>query len=1451
MMRVDMIWLEMHVKMLKTNATPLMLRDEYMQLAKIIGPEGFEEWEERFMWMYPVNVPLTRGRIEALIEETQSELHARKRKEKYEAIKTASVKREKNSKQIFRSLGGKSLANNLDRIEFGGTIYSDPTEIHNLVTTHFKNWFSNEGKIEPPKDLYSSIADKALFMAHFAHLPIPQPMQEVFFQAITSTTATGRDRVSQDLAGLQDGITLAEFEKEIHLSPKGRSGGPSGLTYDMLRRTPPSIIKHVHSQLQALWLDKTTPDWLKRKWLCAIPKEPDSSDLNKLRPIMLIEILRKLWTGAMIRKIRWAWEKSQILSDTQYGFRSGRSCPQAILQLINAMEAHTEGQNLYMSSWDIKRAFDSIPRPIIELALRRLGVPTLIATYLAYIDEDDMIQVRSPASHKHGDNERFSSRQGAGQGDKASPSIWIAVMDIILTALELAAPGDFVLESSDGSHYIANDLSYADDLITLSATVEAIQQKADVVSAMTLFLGLEVAVEKFRTCALTNSPSPNPLVVHTKNWAPNEVHFQQEGFLKYLGSKQSLDGSSSEDQESLLIFLKETAARLASNTASTSANRLYVHGAVIPKVAYAGTFVTASLAQMQKLDVPITGVIKQVSHLAKSWPTEIVYHRMGLNMHRPSDSMQLGKLRLIVKPTNRATARAIDSIMDRHMKKQKSYMTDRWQTGATDDRGTWIGSLLEYLAEAGHQLVRPYDWVTNILDLHISLLAPDWIPDLSLPIERIGDVLDQFIIPSVKLLREGQPLPRNLWQMQNVPGLLLPDGASSIHHMPLYIRKGQYWLQQDQHDNISRMFQITGWTETMIHGFEINLAAKGTRYRTGKQIKVNRGNRVSLPLQTFLELNRKAMVSEHGTMEIRYITKVSPAIRPPRPPLPSPLPLPVPNDALICTDGSHALAYAGPCPHQRTRVAGAGIAMVSRDKRLIAAVKVDSYGQSDGRAFTQEMQGLIVGGYIAQLHDIVSTPIFTDCKSLMAVKKSPPQQTTYAQHAAIIHHIDGPRPQWINSHSDRRLSYAHQSPPQFGNIMADQIADGRIPNETTPTPVTHLHGGRTILEMGRRQQRWMVQDEDGGLAMMDLRDKVSDVRFKKYLANRSAEHNGQWTFEGIQMLIRPGLTERQTGARYKLCLSRFDRDRQAKEHLADPTKEAPKQCSCGCLNHLESWISTCTEPKTVDRIKLARVRIATMLDNELPLKAVIAPLLAGQDQILLWRANWQLDHMEALATCYHGRNMNDQRWRSAQRALRAITEELIAASLDLHGLRRETVTEWSPRQYRGREHLLSRKAKDLLAREEMNKSHRVTTFFERTDPLRAPSVPAPHPTPATYRRPSTLRLPSVQTLICPLPVAGTAPQRAPVLPPRPITGPGSTQYGAIHRYFGPATTLPTASTTIILPMPDSPALVLPQGVFRPTAIETSDYLRHIAAAATGWIEESVDSDDGWPHDRPP
>lgn len=234
------------------------------------------------------------------------------------------------------------------------------------------------------------------------------------------------------------------------------------------------------------------------------------------------------------------------------------------------------------------------------------------------------------------------------------------------------------------------------------------------------------------------------------------------------------------------------------------------------------------------------------------------------------------------------------------------------------------------------------------------------------------------------------------------------------------------------------------------------------------------------------------------------------------------------------------------------------------------------------------------------------------------------------------------------------------------------------------------------------------------------------------------------------MLIKPGLTMRQIGARYKLCLSRFDRDRQAREHIEDTTKDAPTPCSCGCLNHLESWIRVCTEPKTVDRIKLARVRIATMLSNERPLEGVIAPLLAGQDQMFLWRANWQESHMVALADCYKNRTMTDQQWRAAQRALRGITEELISASLDLHGLRKENAVGWDGRKYNPRESNKIRKERDAVDRAFLAQFHKVTTFFPHLDPNQAHSVPTLHPTPAPYRRPHNLQIPQRQLKLVPM-----------------------------------------------------------------------------------------------------
>ena len=71
--------------------------------------------------------------------------------------------------------------------------------------------------------------------------------------------------------------------------------------------------------------------------------------------------------GLTIKKITAAWDRHGILSESQHGFRHKRGTDSALLQFINAVEhSVATGIPLYTSSWDIKRAFDSVHRDAQE-----------------------------------------------------------------------------------------------------------------------------------------------------------------------------------------------------------------------------------------------------------------------------------------------------------------------------------------------------------------------------------------------------------------------------------------------------------------------------------------------------------------------------------------------------------------------------------------------------------------------------------------------------------------------------------------------------------------------------------------------------------------------------------------------------------------------------------------------------------------------------------------------------------------------------------------------------------------------------------------------------------------------------------------------------------------------------------------------------------------------------
>jgi hypothetical protein len=91
---------------------------------------------------------------------------------------------------------------------------------------------------------------------------------------------------------------------------------------------------------------------------------------------MLVEVTRKIWVGLIMKKIADFWLKWKLIDPAQHAYIRGKGTHSAIPQLTNCLEAAKDFKtSIYISSWDMKRAFDSLGKLFIIRSLTRLHIP--------------------------------------------------------------------------------------------------------------------------------------------------------------------------------------------------------------------------------------------------------------------------------------------------------------------------------------------------------------------------------------------------------------------------------------------------------------------------------------------------------------------------------------------------------------------------------------------------------------------------------------------------------------------------------------------------------------------------------------------------------------------------------------------------------------------------------------------------------------------------------------------------------------------------------------------------------------------------------------------------------------------------------------------------------------------------------------------------------------------
>ena len=146
-----------------------------------------------------------------------------------------------------------------------------------------------------------------------------------------------------------------------------------------------------------IWKSRTIPDWFKDKEIALAPKIPGNDQLDNMRPISLYEIVRKVWTTIIAKRINRVWHELGLLHPSQYGYTLDNGTQMALYTVINEIEGATDRQEpKFVTFWDIRRAFDSIPRNLQRLAWRRLGIPQDVADWFVGLDTEGQNFISTP-----------------------------------------------------------------------------------------------------------------------------------------------------------------------------------------------------------------------------------------------------------------------------------------------------------------------------------------------------------------------------------------------------------------------------------------------------------------------------------------------------------------------------------------------------------------------------------------------------------------------------------------------------------------------------------------------------------------------------------------------------------------------------------------------------------------------------------------------------------------------------------------------------------------------------------------------------------------------------------------------------------------------------------------------------------------------------------------------
>jgi hypothetical protein len=199
-----------------------------------------------------------------------------------------------------------------------------------------------------------------------------------------------------------------------------------GISAKLLKAVINDVVEPLTFVINSCLEQGVFPEKLKTARVVPVYKKGDREDISSHRPIAIVPTFSKVIEKIMYDQLVLHLDLNGLFSDTQHGFRKGRSTSTAVLRVAERVtEAFEREEALGLALLDLSKAFDVVSHKILLEKLDQYGVKGVtLETLGSYLADRRQVVVVKGASSKE-----LPVAHGVPQGSTLGPLLFVLLVN--------------------------------------------------------------------------------------------------------------------------------------------------------------------------------------------------------------------------------------------------------------------------------------------------------------------------------------------------------------------------------------------------------------------------------------------------------------------------------------------------------------------------------------------------------------------------------------------------------------------------------------------------------------------------------------------------------------------------------------------------------------------------------------------------------------------------------------------------------------------------------------------------------------------------------------------------------------------------------------------------------------------------------------------------------------